>query len=370
MSAQVVVVGAGYAGLSAARRLRRGGADVTVVNPRAEFVERIRLHQLVAGNHTATRPLTSLLAPGTGLVHDRVGAIDARRRTVTLGGGDTLGYDYLVYAVGSRGRLDVVPGAGEHAVAVGSLDDAIGARARLAGLPRGSSITVVGAGLTGVELAAELAEPGTHAIRLVSAGPLAPSVGDRGRDQLRGHFARLGVQVLEHAAVTEVHESKIALVDGRTLDSDLTMMTAMVELPALAGDSGLPVDRGGALRVDDTLVSVGAPTVIGAGDAARIDGHPLRMSCQAAIPLGAHAAETVLHLHRGGSPKPVRPKFTGQCISLGRRSGLFQHATTADAATSLTLTGRAAAFVKEQVCASTLRFGLNPRLASLSYSWT
>jgi NADH dehydrogenase len=194
-------------------------------------------------------------------------------------------------------------------------------------------------------------------------------VSDKGREYLRGHFADLGVELIEHAAVVEVGGEKIVLADGRALDSDLTVVTAMFEVPALAGDSGLAVDDRGALRVDERLVSAGGPVIVGAGDAVRIGEHPLRMSCQAAIPLGAHAAETVLHLIAGTEPKPVRPRFTGQCISLGRRSGLFQHAGSDDVPTSFTVRGRAAAFVKEQVCASTLRVGLNPRLP-LSYSWS
>jgi NADH dehydrogenase len=76
MRAQVVVIGAGYAGASAAKRLCRGSAhttaSVTVVNPRADFVERIRLHQLIVGNHAATRPVTSMLPGAARFVQDSV----------------------------------------------------------------------------------------------------------------------------------------------------------------------------------------------------------------------------------------------------------------------------------------------------------
>ena len=370
MSARVVVLGAGYAGVSAAKRLHRGGAQVTVVNPRADFVERIRLHQLAVGNHSATQPLSSILPRGTFLIQDTAASIDAESQTVTLSGGGSVNFDYLVYAIGSRSRLDVLPGAGQYAVTVGDLDAAVTAQVRLAQLPRGSAITLVGAGLTGIELASELAELGTHTVRLVSDGSIAPSVSDKARGYLRNYLAKLGVEVIEDNRVTEVAHSKIVLADGGTLKSDLTAITAMFELPMLARDSRLPVDASGALRVEDTLISLAKSVIVGAGDSVRIDGHPLRMSCQAAIPLGAHAAETVLHLIAGTEPKPVRAKFTGQCISLGRRSGLIQPANFADVPSSLTLTGRVAALVKEQVCASTLRVGLNPKLSRLSYSWS
>lgn len=375
MNAHVVVVGGGYAGLAAAKRLRRGskGPRVTVVNPRAEFVERIRLHQLVAGNHPATRPLTSRLPKGAEFVQDSVTAIDAGARTLALAGGGTLDFDHLIYAVGSRSRLDVMPGAAEHAVTVGSLDDARTFRARYTALPDGSTITVVGAGLTGLELATELAEAGAHRVRLVGDGPVAPSVGPRARAHLHRFLADAGIELVEHTRVTEVAEAKVTLADGRALDSDLTAVTAMFELPTLARESHLAVDEHGALRVDDTLVGIDfdgtGPAVLGAGDATRIDGHPLRMSCQAAIPLGTHAAETVLALLAGRAPKPVRARFTGQCISLGRRAGMFQRASSDDVVTDQVLTGRAAAWIKEQVCAGTVRVGVNPRVP-VSWSWS
>lgn len=380
MSAHVVVVGAGYAGVSAAKRLCRndrrndrggsGAPRVTVLNPRADFVERIRLHQLMVGNHTATRPLASLLPAGAELVRDAAVSIDADRRTVALTSGASLDFDYLIYAVGSRAGLDVIPGAREHAVTVGDLDDAISARVRLARLPRGSSVTIVGAGLTGVEAASEVAELGAHTVRLISDGVLAPSVSEKGRKYLRHHFAGLDVEVIEHAAVTEAGESKIVLADGRALDSDLTIVTALFELPTLARDSGLAVDERGALLTDDTLISTSGPVIIGAGDAIRVGDHPLRMSCQAATPLGAHAAETVLHLIAGTDPRPVKAKFTGQCISLGRGSGLIQLASRDDVPNSRTVRGRAAAFVKEQVCRSTLGVALNPRFDRFTPTWS
>lgn len=370
MSAQVVIIGAGYAGVSAAKRLARSSAQVTIVNPRAEFVERIRLHQLLAGTRDATLPLSRLLPGSTTLVQDSAESIDAEQRTVALGSGRVLDFDYLVYAVGSRSPRGVIPGAAEHAVGVGELEDVVGARRRLQGLSSGSSITVVGGGLTGVEVAAELAESGAHAVRLVTDEPLAASVSGKGRDYLRAYFGRIGVEVVENTAVTEVGETKVELADGRTLGSDLTVVAAMFAAPPLARDSGLDTDHDGMLRVDRSLVSTGSRAVVGAGDASRITAAPLRMSCQAAIPLGAHAAETVLHSIGGTVPKPVRPKFTGQCMSLGRSAALFQVSDLSDEPVSRMVTGRAGALIKEQICAATVRFGLNPRFpATYSWSW-
>jgi NADH dehydrogenase len=370
MSPKVVIVGAGYAGVSAAKRLARGTPQVTIVNPRVDFVERIRLHQLMAGNHPATVPLTSLLPRSTAFVQDSATKIDAAQQTVTLTGGETLDFDYLIYAVGSRSRLDAIPGAREHAATVGDLESAVTAREQFHRLPNGTSVTVVGGGLTGVEVASELAELGKRTIRLVSAEPVAAGVSDKGRRYIRRCLTALGIELIESTAVTEVQEAKVLLEDGQALDSDLSVITTMFEVPALARDSGLNVTVDGTLELHPSLISTSTPTIVGAGDASQIRTHPMRMSCQAAIPLGTHAAESVLHLLSGTAPKPVRPKFTSQCISLGRRSALWQRTDLADRPTSATVTGRPGALLKEQICRGTTRLVLNPRLGWLTYSWS
>lgn len=367
---RVLIVGAGYAGVAAAKRLARSDARVTVLNPRAEFVERIRLHQLMAGNRAASLPLRELLPAGTDLVLGAAESIDADRRAVRTNGGAELDYDYLVYAVGSRCRTDLIPGAAEHAMTVGDLDGALAARDRFAALPAGASVTVIGGGLTGVEVATELAETGRARVRLVTDRELAPSVGDGGRDHLRRFFTRAGIELIEDTKVAEVGEHGVVLADGATLPSDLTVLTTAFEVPELARASGLPVAGSGALRVDESLVCDGAPGVVGAGDATLVGARGLRLSCQAAIPMGTHAAETVLALAGGTAPRPVRTRFTGQCISLGRRAALWQRSNAADVPTSFTLTGRPGALLKEQICASTIRFALNPRRGWVSYSWS
>ncbi|WP_433578365.1 FAD-dependent oxidoreductase [Nocardia brasiliensis] len=82
--AKVVVLGGGYAGVAAATRLARANTAVTLVNPRAEFVERIRLHQYVAGNHAAVSPMRNHLPETVEFRHDTAGVIDAQARRVEL----------------------------------------------------------------------------------------------------------------------------------------------------------------------------------------------------------------------------------------------------------------------------------------------
>jgi NADH dehydrogenase FAD-containing subunit len=155
---EVVVVGGGYAGVMAANRLtQRDDVAVTLVNPRPSFVERIRLHQLVGGSNDAVVNYRVILAPAVGLVTDTALRIDTAERSLTLAKGGPIGYDYLIYAVGSGSADPVVPGAAEFAYPIASLESAQGLRSVLAAAAPGAAVTVVGAGPTGIETAAELA---------------------------------------------------------------------------------------------------------------------------------------------------------------------------------------------------------------------
>lgn len=354
---EVVVIGGGYAGVMAANRLtRRDDVAVTLLNPRPTFVERIRLHQLVGGSDDATVDYRVVLAAGIRLVVDTATRIDAPARSVTLATGDTIGYDYLIYAVGS-GRADPqVPGAADFAYPLASLEEAARLRAALDAAPATAAITVVGAGPTGIETAAELAEAG-RAVTLVCGDVLGPYLHPRGRRTVADRLAKLGVTVLDGpgATATAVTRDAVTLGDGRELPSAVTIWTAGFGVPDLAARSGLRTDALGRLLTDETLMSVDDARVVAAGDAAAPSGLPYRMSCQAAVQLGPLAAETVLGRIAGERPAPVALGFVGQCLSLGRRGGLFQFASKDDTANGLYLGGRAAATLKEFVCWGTVK---------------
>ena len=358
----VVVVGGGYAGVMAANRLtQREDVAVTLVNPRERFVERIRLHQLVGGSHPAVVDYDAVLAEGVRLVVDTATRIDAGRRQVHLGRGDVLGYDHLVYAVGSGSAALRVPGAAEHAYPLASHEEAERLRLALAADPAGP-VTVVGAGPSGIETAAELAEAGrssgrARTVTLVSGGVVGPYLHPHGRAFVARRLAALGVTVLDGpgSTVTRVRHDAVELADGREVPSGVTIWTAGFGVPGLARRSGLSTDAVGRLLTDETLTSVDDDRIVAAGDSAAPSGLAFRMSCQAAGPLGAQAADTVLHRLAGESPTPVRIGFLGQCLSLGRGDGMFQLAHRDDSARRTALHGRAGARLKELVCRSTVQ---------------
>jgi NADH:ubiquinone reductase (H+-translocating) len=353
---KVVVIGGGYVGTLAANHLRmRDDVDITLVNPRTQFVERIRLHQLVAGSDDAVVDYGMLLGEDIRLVVDSATGIDAAARMVTLASGDTLSYDYLIYAVGSASGALSVPGAAEFAYPIAEFEQAERLRAAVADLHPSAPITVVGAGPTGIEAAAELAETGRN-VTLVCGALLGPYLSTPARRSVARRLAKLGVSVLDGpgATVTAVRGDAVTLSDGRELPSAVTIWAAGFSVPDLAARSGLSTDAVGRLLTDETLTSIDSMRIVAAGDAAAPSDEPMRMSCQAAIPLGAQAANTVLSRIAGEEPAAVSLAFVGQCISLGRNAGTIQLAHTDDRAVPFFLGGRAAAKIKETICKSTV----------------
>ena len=362
----IVVLGGGYAGVLAANHLLQNPAvDVTLVNARAEFVERIRLHQLAIGTDDAVADYDDLLGERVRLVVDRATAIDTAGRRVELASGTGLTYDQLIYAVGSTSGA-----APEFAYPLSELEDAQRLAARLQDVPTSAPIVVVGGGLTGIEAASEFASgPAGRPVTLVAGTVLGPSLSRPGRRSLAKQLKRLGVTIIEGPMVTAVGAQDVTLSDGRTLASAATVWTAGFGVPGLAANSGLRTDALGRLLTDETLTSIDDERVVAAGDAAAPSGVPLRMSCQAALPLGAQAANTVLARLAGTAPAPVNQAFTGQCISIGRRGGTIQLARTDDTPIRLYIGGRTAAAIKEQVCRGTLGFLRKEARRPGAYFW-
>jgi NADH:ubiquinone reductase (H+-translocating) len=368
----VVVIGGGYAGALAANRMQQNGdIDITVINARPTFVERIRLHQMVAGSGDATSDLAGMLGQNVRLVVDIAERIDIDRRIVELASGNTLPYDYVIYAVGSTGSVPAsVPGAREFAYPIGELEQAERMRAAVAGLQRDASICVVGGGLTGIEAASELAERlPTTSVTLLCGGVLAPSIGDKARRSVRRQLSRLRVEVLDDAVVAEVRTDSVRLTDGRVLPSALTVWTAGFGVPDLAARSGLTTDALGRLITDETLTSIDDSRIVAAGDSAAPCDQPLRMGCQAAMPLGAKAAGTVLDRLAGRSPAAVSQAFVGQNISIGRHLATIQLSYRDDTPRRIYLRGKLAAWVKEFVCKNTVKSILREARKPGAFRW-
>ncbi|VEG39026.1 NADH dehydrogenase, FAD-containing subunit [Mycolicibacterium flavescens] len=352
---RVVVLGGGYSGILAANHLRtREDVDVTVVNPRPKFVERIRLHQLVAAGYDAGVDYGTLLGEGIRLVVDTATRIDTAARTVRLASGRELDYDYVIYAVGSTGTVPkTIPGAAEFAYPIAEFEQAQRLRTALERLHPAAPVTVVGAGLTGIETASELAEQGRN-VTLVCGGRLGPSLSEPGRRSTAKALAKLGVTVMEADVVTEVRAGAVVFADGAVRPSAITVWTAGFGVPELAAASGLGTDAIGRLITDETLTSVDDERIVAAGDCAAPSDQPLRMCCATATQLAPQAANTVLSRIAGTTPAAFEYAYAGSCISLGRRTATLQFTRKDDTTVDVYFAGRAVAKFKEAVCKGTL----------------
>ncbi|MFJ2650196.1 NAD(P)/FAD-dependent oxidoreductase [Streptomyces sp. NPDC087420] len=342
----VVVLGAGYGGLMAALRLAPH-TRVTLVDPAGHFTERVRLHERASGRPDVTHALDGFLR-GTGITHvaARATRLDLAAREVHTDDGRVLPYDRLVHALGSRTTpVEGTQADGERAY---TTESAAELHKRLLEGP--GSLAVVGGGLTGVELATELAEthPGWR-FGLHTEGAVGAGLSERGRAHVRTVLADRGVRIEEG--------HRVAGPDA--VDADVVLWAAsMVPATGLATGAGIAVDRAGRITVDTALRSVSHPEVYAVGDSAAAHtsaAGPLRMACATALPTGAHAAVAIAADLRGEEPPPLRFGYVLQCVSLGRRDGVIQPVRADDSPRARVLTGRPAAYVKEQVVLSTVR---------------
>ncbi|MCI2423225.1 FAD-dependent oxidoreductase [Saccharopolyspora sp. K220] len=363
---RVVVLGAGYAGLVAAKRLARqvdrAQVSITLVNAEPRFVERIRLHQLAAGQPLADLPLRKILdGSGVAVLIGRVRRIDLANRAVHVGtetGEQVLRYDTLVYALGSVTNVDSVPGAAEHAAALSGPAAVERLAVRLRELAERRGVVVVcGGGLTGIETAAELGEshPGLT-VRMVTRGEPGGWLSPGARRYLGHQLARLGVEVIRNAEVTRVEPRAVVLADGSRVYADIALWTGGFAACGLAREAGLAVNERGRVLVDETLRSVSHPEVYAIGDAVAASGkwgQEMSFGCRTGGFTGPYAADAIARRLAGRTPGPFRFRYLHQCISLGRRRGLIQFVHATDESPKRTfLRGRIAARYKEIVSSS------------------
>jgi len=340
---KILILGGGYAGVMAASRLVINGvrADITLIDARTELVQRIRLHETLAGSTPKTLPYRLLERKGVRFVQARVEALEPGQRRVQArtpsGERLQLEYDTLIYALGSRTAKPM-----QDAI---RLDDPDELRQAYGRLKAGMRVLVVGGGLTGIEAATELAEriPGLK-VTLATRGRIADGWSKAAADHFLRRFRELGIELRE--------EVSVETAEG----FDLCIWAGGFEALPLARQAGLPTDAAGRVRVDDSLRVPGHPEIFVAGDsaaAAGAGGWMIRMGCVSALPMGAHVGENVARVLRGREPEPFQLAIALRCVSLGRKDGLVQFTAADDAPVDKVWTRRGAAVVKELICQMT-----------------
>ncbi|WAS94385.1 NAD(P)/FAD-dependent oxidoreductase [Nannocystis punicea] len=371
MTPHLVVIGTGYAGLLAAlraSRIARGRVAVTLVGASDQLVERVRLHEQAATGRSVARPVAELIA-GTAVRFVKARALEvAPRRLVTDTG--VLEFDRAIVCTGGAVDLELVPGAREHALAIdGDRIVRLFSEARRVA-ERGGRLAVCGGGLTGIEIATELAEalPGLR-VELVSASEIAPALGPKAREHARAALKRLGVTVREGVRVTAVAADHLDTEAGR-IDFDLCAWAAGFRAVPLLAGLGLPMAADGRVIVDRELHA--RPDLLVAGDAAAFavaGGGWLAAGCKTAMPMAAHAADTAVAELTGGAASGFRFADPGYCVSLGRRDGIVQLMDAAGRPGERIVTGRVGAWLKERVCRYTVMALRAEQRRLLAYRW-
>jgi NADH:ubiquinone reductase (H+-translocating) len=349
---RVLVAGGGFAGLSAMVALGRSDASVTLVdrNPFSTFQP--LLYQVATAGLTSA-DVAYPLAAATRRHRARfrrgeLAGIDPAARRALLADGTRVDYDYLILATGVSAAYFGVTGAAEHSLSLYTRHDAVVLRDRLMaelerrsqpGADRDLSITVVGGGATGVELAGTLAElrnialpaafpemdPSRMRVRLVEQGPalIAPFHGTLREYAHRQLLAR-GVDVLLDTTIREVSADCVVLADGTKLPSDLIVWAAGVGAPESTGRLGLPRGHGGRIMVEPDLRVKGQERIFAVGDIALIDGHSVPQLAQPAIQQGRHAADQIRRLLAGLATDEFSYHDKGIMATIGHRSAVVQ----------------------------------------------
>lgn len=332
MAAEVIVLGAGYGGLLAALRLarlaRNYGATVTLVDQAAVAPDRVRLPEALVRDVSSRRLVDVLRGSSVTFRQARVEALDLDHRTVSVTAAEgprQLRYDRLVYALGSFTDRDVIPGIREHAhtLAPGTSVQ-VRARIRELAAARGR-VLVCGGGLSGIEVAAEIAEayPDLR-VTLATASQIGPGLSQRARAHIAKTLSRLHVSVLEQTRILALGAGR-ARMATENLPFDLCLWTGPFAVHQIARQAGLAVDAGGRILVDDRLRSLSHAEVRVVGDAAALGGavhRHVRPACASATAMGAYAASALAAELAGRDSRPFRLAYVGKYVSLGRREAV------------------------------------------------
>jgi NADH:ubiquinone reductase (H+-translocating) len=348
---RVLVLGAGFAGLwaaiGAARKCdeigaRAGDVEILVVDRHPYHNIRVRNYEVELGD--AAIPLAKLLDP-VGVKHRvaEVEAIDPAKREVTIaadGRRETLAYDRLVLTLGSELARPAIAGLAAHSFDIDTYEAAQKLDAHLAALGKSgasgvaATVVVVGAGFTGIEVAAEMPAKlkkagvgGKHRIVLVDPGPAAgTAMGAHGQPVVAEALSSLGVETRCGARVKLVDGNGVTLDNGEIIATKTVVWCAGMRASPLAAQLASERDRYGRLAVDAYMRVKNLADVFAAGDVAcaALDGkHETVMSCQFARPMGRYAGYNVVAELLGEPMLPLHIDWYVTVLDLGGWGALY-----------------------------------------------
>jgi NADH dehydrogenase len=357
----IVVLGAGFGGLTFCKHFRYPTARVTLVDRTNHHLFQPLLYQVATAGLSApeiAQPIRSILSnrPDVTVLLDQVTDFDLANRTVVLER-DRLQYDYLVLALGGCTSYFGHPEWEQFAPGLKSLDDALRIRSRVllaferaetttdtAEQERMMTIVIVGGGPTGVELAGAFAElarnvlkrdfrridPTKAKIILIEASPvvlshLPPVLAETATRQLQ----KLGVQVRVSTRVKEIRKGEVELDTGEVIRAETILWAAGVSATPLTSKLGVELDRAGRVKVNPDLSVPGHPEIFAIGDMALVlekDGKPVPGVSPAAMQMAKHVARIIedeLALGPGKAPRPAFKYWDkGTMATIGRSAAV------------------------------------------------
>src|ERR1700694_4157316 len=358
---RVVIAGAGFAGLTCARGLKRTAVDVLLVDRNNYHLFTPLLYQVASGvldSGEIARPVRQLIRPlrNADFVLANVTGSDFEQRTLLTDHGP-LRYDYLVLATGSQSDYFGNASLTQHAFGLKDLDEGLAVRNRILERfeesrwtddreQRRSLLTfaVVGGGPTGVEMAGALSELISLVLRkdyrdldlglvrvglLEAAGSLLGTFEAPLREAARRSLEKKGVEVLLKARVEDVTASSIRLSDGHEIPASTVIWTAGVRASEVGSVLGLPLGKQARIQVMPTLQAPGHPEVFVIGDLAGAademgEDAPLPMLIPVAMQEGRKVAATISDLLRGYGPTNFKYRDPGIMATIGRNSAVAQ----------------------------------------------
>lgn len=353
---KVLILGAGFGGLTAARALQ-DSAEVTLIDRHNFQTFLPLLYQVstagLAADHVAY-PVRGALRKSK--VKFRMGspiAIDQARKTIKLDSSEILEFDYLIIALGSVTNDFGVAGVAEHALGMKSVTEALTIRAsimrhfedlcRFEDLDNEThllTISVIGGGPTGVEMAGAIAElkrgpltsdnkfaAGHVQVRLIEAGDrILPAFSPKLSARAKSDLEKLGVEVLTNQSVHEVKPREIILKNQSVLKSEITIWAAGVTGEPTMNSLNMPVS-GGRIQIEESLQVLNFPNIFAIGDIAGAkdkDGRLLPMVAPVAMQQARFVALQIKMLSQG---KPLK-KFTyldkGSMATIGRHKAVVE----------------------------------------------
>ncbi len=349
---KVIIIGAGFGGLHAARALARAPVDVLLIDRQNHHTFFPLLYQVGAAElepEAIAYPVRTILRKqrNADFLMASVTGIDLAKREVTTDGG-AFAYDHLIVATGSTTSFFGVPGAGEHALPLRSLEHGIRLRGHiLRSFERAAAsadpeerrrlltFAIAGGGPMGVEFAGALAELVRGPLRkdyrrldlrevrlvLIEAGnAVLPTMPPRLQAYTVQRLQQVGLEVKFGATVTRVEPDGVWLKDGTNIPAGTVVWSAGVRGDPATSAWGLPVGRGGRVTVSPTLQVPAHPEVYVVGDLALTEGAAVPMVAPAAVQQGETAAANIARAVAGKPLAPFHYNDRGSVAVIGRNA--------------------------------------------------